>query len=61
MNWICWTNVSSDKLLVLAGLNAVHLHDNEVPVALMILKHSRRNGSCVKGNKKTGTLSDFCK
>ena len=38
MNWICWTNVSSDKVFVHVGANTVHLQDFGVPVILMVLK-----------------------
>ena len=38
MNWICWTNVSSDKVFVHVGANTVHLQDFGVPVVLMVLK-----------------------
>ena len=38
MNWICWTNVSSDKVFIHVGANTVHLQEFEVPLVLMVLK-----------------------
>ena len=61
MNWICWTNVSSDsdKLFVLAGANTVHLQDFGVHVVLMISKQFEKKWKLLQRKQKEWYIKRF--